>query len=78
VWKLISGTSVVQEHGLLMMFAAVLTLVGLQLIAVGLLGELGVWQYFNGSARRPYSISQVLETPAVDGTVNAEQRIRVE
>ena len=32
-------------------------LVGLQLLAIGLLGELLVWQYFNPSARTPYSVS---------------------
>jgi len=33
--------------------------VGLQLVALGLLGELEVWQYFNPSARRPYAVSEV-------------------
>ena len=65
VWKVISGTSIVEQHGLLMIFAAILILVGLQLLAVGLLGELGVWQYFNPSARRPYAVSEVLEVGAV-------------
>lgn len=65
VWKVISGTSIVEQHGLLMVFAAILILVGLQLLAVGLLGELGVWQYFNPSARRPYAVSEVLDVGAV-------------
>ncbi len=59
--KVIYGTSVVQQHGLLLSFAAVLILVGLQLIALGLLGELAVWQYFNPSARAPYSVSELLD-----------------
>ena len=59
--KLIFGGSVLQQHGLLMTFAAVLILVGLQLLALGLLGELIVWQYFNKSERTPYAISQVLD-----------------
>ena len=61
VWKVIYGTSIVQQHGLLMVFAGMLILVGLQLLALGLLGELQVWQYFNRSARTPYSISEVVE-----------------
>lgn len=65
IWKVISGTSIVEQHGLLMIFAAILILVGLQLLAVGLLGELGVWQYFNPSARRPYTVSEVLDVGAV-------------
>jgi glycosyltransferase involved in cell wall biosynthesis len=61
IWKFLHGTDVLPEHGLLLIFAAVLILLGLQLIALGLLGELGVWQYFNPSARRPYAVSEVLE-----------------
>lgn len=62
--KVIFGISIVQQHGLLMAFAAVLVLVGLQLLALGLLGELLVWQYFNPSARKPYSVSNVLDVRA--------------
>lgn len=64
VWKVLTGIDVVQQHGLLLVFAAVLILVGLHLIAVGLLGELQVWQYFNRSERRPYTVSEVLDQPA--------------
>src|SRR5215469_8885944 len=63
--KVVSGSSIVQQHGLLMTFAAVLILVGLQLLALGLLAELLVWQYFNPSARTPYSVSRVLDMNAV-------------
>src|SRR5271166_6238036 len=63
-WKIIYGISIVQQHGLLMVFAAVLILVGLQVLALGLLGELGVWQYFNPSARKPYSVSEVIDVRA--------------
>jgi len=64
IGKLITGVGVLQQHGLLLVFAAVLILVGFQLIALGLLGELDVWQYFNRSERRPYSISEVLDQNA--------------
>jgi glycosyltransferase involved in cell wall biosynthesis len=60
IWKLATGTDVLQQHGLLLVFAAVLILVGIQLTAIGLLGELQVWQYFNRSERRPYAVSEVL------------------
>jgi hypothetical protein len=59
IWKIFTGIDVVQQHGLLLVFAAVLILVGLQLVALGLLGELNVWQYFNPSGRRPYAVSEV-------------------
>jgi len=64
IWKVLTGIDVVQQHGLLLVFAAVLILVGLHLIAVGLLGELQVWQYFNRSERRPYTVSEVFDQPA--------------
>lgn len=64
IWKVVTGIDVVQQHGLLLVFAAVLILVGLQLIALGLLGELEVWQYFNRSERRPYAVSVVLDQHA--------------
>ena len=62
--KFILGTSIVQEHGLLIVLAAVQVLVGLQLVALGLLGELQVWQYFNPSARKPYAVSEVVAAPS--------------
>ena len=61
IWKLFTGSDVVQQHGLLLAFAAVLILGGIQLVALGLLSELQVWQYFNPSARRPYAVSEVLD-----------------
>jgi ABC-type multidrug transport system permease subunit len=63
--KLLHGTDVLQQHGLLLVFAAILILVGLQLMAIGLLSELGVWQYFNPSAPRPYAVSEVLDVRTV-------------
>jgi glycosyltransferase involved in cell wall biosynthesis len=65
MWKVLLGTSVVQQHGLLLILAAVLILVGLQLVALGLLGDLQVWQYFNPSERKPYSVSEVIEVHAL-------------
>lgn len=61
LWKVFTGIDVIQQHGLLLVFAAVLILVGLQLVALGLLGELNVWQYFNPTARRAYAVSEVVE-----------------
>lgn len=61
IWKVVTGIDVLEQHGLLLVFAAVLILVGLHLIAVGLLGELQVWQYFNRSERRPYAVSEVVD-----------------
>jgi hypothetical protein len=65
--KALYRTSVVEQHALLLVFAVVLVLLGLHLVALGLLGELGVWQYFNPSARKPYSVSEILDLRAVSG-----------
>ena len=57
--KVVYGTGIAQQHGPFMVFAAVLILLGVQLLALGLLGELAVWQYFNPAPRTPYSIRDV-------------------
>jgi glycosyltransferase involved in cell wall biosynthesis len=62
IWKVVAGIDVMQQHGLLLVLAAVLILVGLQLVALGLLGELNVWQYFNQPAHRAYAVSEVLHS----------------
>jgi glycosyltransferase involved in cell wall biosynthesis len=69
VWKALTGFDVLQQHGLLLAFAAVQILVGLQLVALGLLGELNVWQYFNQSPRRVYTVSEVLDFHSSQKTV---------
>jgi len=65
--KVLFRINVVEQHALLLVFAAVLVLLGLQLVALGLLGELGVWQYFNPSERKPYSVSEIFDLRAADG-----------
>ncbi|MGH9510048.1 MAG: glycosyltransferase family 2 protein [Terriglobales bacterium] len=51
---------VIQAHGPLMLFAAVLILTGVQLLAIGLLGELQVRHYHDATQRAPYSVERVL------------------
>lgn len=68
--KIFWGVHVMQEHGPLMMSAAVLLVAGVQLLALGLLGEMQVRHYHEPSRRAPYSIDRVLrakndEEPAV-------------
>jgi len=67
VGKVLYRTNVVEQHALLLVFAAVLILLGLQLVALGLLAELGVWQYFNPSGRKPYSVSEIFDLRAAGG-----------
>jgi hypothetical protein len=65
--KVLYRTNVVEQHALLLVFAAVLVLLGLQLVALGLLGELGVWQYFNPSERKPYAVSEIFDLRGASG-----------
>jgi glycosyltransferase involved in cell wall biosynthesis len=62
-WKLRYGISVMEHHGPLMIFGAVLILGGVQLIALGLLGEMQVRHFHEPSRRAPYSVARVLRSP---------------
>jgi heme/copper-type cytochrome/quinol oxidase subunit 2 len=52
---------VMEEHGPLVVFAAVLILAGIQLLAFGLLGEMQV-RYHHESRRAPYALERVLRS----------------
>ena len=51
------------SHGPLMMLALGLLLGGLNLLAIGLLGEMQVRHYHEPSHRAPYSVDRVLRSP---------------
>ena len=58
--KFLYHAEVMTEHGPLMIFAAVLLLAGLNMLAVGLLGELQVRHFHQPTRRAPYSVDRVL------------------
>jgi glycosyltransferase involved in cell wall biosynthesis len=58
--KFLNHSDVMTQHGPLMIFAAVLLLAGLNLLAVGLLGEMQVRHYHEPTRRAPYSVDRVL------------------
>ena len=58
--KLRYHTHVMTEHGPLMIFAAVLLLAGVQLLALGLLGEMQVRHFHEPAHRAPYAVERVL------------------
>jgi glycosyltransferase involved in cell wall biosynthesis len=60
VLKLMTGHAVAGEHGPWFIIAAVLILAGVQLIGVGLLGELQVRHFFTHSQRSPYTVDRVV------------------
>jgi hypothetical protein len=60
IYKLVSNHHVVSEHGPWFIIASVLIVAGMQLIGVGLLGELQVRHFFTQSHRSPYAVERVL------------------
>ncbi len=60
--KLLHQTHLVSQHGPLMLTSAVLIVAGVQLVALGLLGELQVRHYYDPTERTPYSVERVLRS----------------
>ena len=60
VEKFLHHSDVMTQHGPLMIFTAVLLLAGLNLLAVGLLGEMQVRHYHEPARRAPYSVDRLL------------------
>ncbi len=58
--KLLTQHDVAGEHGPWFIIAAVLILAGVQLIGIGLLGELQVRHFFTHSQRSPYAVDRVV------------------
>jgi glycosyltransferase involved in cell wall biosynthesis len=58
--KFLHHSDIMTQHGPLMIFAAVLLLAGLNLLAVGLLGEMQVRHYHEPTRRAPYSVDRLL------------------
>jgi hypothetical protein len=58
--KLLYRVDVMSQHGPLMIFGAVLLLAGLNMLAIGLLGEMQVRHFHHPSHRNPYSVDRVL------------------
>ena len=52
--------NVLDEHGPLIVFAAVLIVAGVQLLALGLLGEMSVRHYHQAVPHASYSVERVL------------------
>lgn len=58
--KVLYGVHVMDQHGPLLVFAAVMIVAGVQLLALGLLGELQVRHFHEPTAGTPYSVDRVL------------------
>lgn len=67
--KLVYHDEVMLAHGPIMIFAAVLILAGVQLLAIGLLGEMHVRHYHDTVRTTPYSVDRVLRSKSEESTV---------
>src|SRR5947199_8349618 len=68
--KFLRHVPVMAEHGPLMMTALGLLLGGLNLLAIGLLGEMQVRPYHDPSRRAPYSVDRVLRSQNEEHSVS--------
>ena len=70
VQKFLHQTPIMANHGPLMIFTAVLMLAGLNMLAVGLLGEMQVRHYHEPTRRAPYSVDRVLRAQSEEHTIS--------
>jgi glycosyltransferase involved in cell wall biosynthesis len=68
--KFLQQHDVMSKHGPLMIFAAVLLLAGLNMLAVGLLGEMQVRHYHSPTRRAPYSVDRVLRAQGEESKIS--------
>jgi glycosyltransferase involved in cell wall biosynthesis len=68
--KLLHQADVMSKHGPLMLFGSVLLLGGMNLLAVGLLGEMQVRHYHEPARRAPYSVARVLRAQSEESTIS--------
>jgi hypothetical protein len=57
---------VMDEHGPLFVIAGVAILAGIQLLAIGLLGELQVRHYHTNNHRAPYAVDRLVRLRATE------------
>ena len=58
--KLFTPQHVMDQHGPLFVIAGVMILAGIQLLAIGLIGELQVRHFHHGQSRAPYAVDRVI------------------
>jgi glycosyltransferase involved in cell wall biosynthesis len=64
VMKVLTHQHIMDQHGPLFVVAGVLIVAGIQLLAVGLIGELLVRHFYQGQGRAPYTIDRVIRLNA--------------
>jgi len=69
--KLTTGHSVMLAHGPIFVIAGVLILAGIQMLGIGLLGELQVRHFHTPSHRAPYAVDRIVRLSS-----SAENQLR--
>jgi glycosyltransferase involved in cell wall biosynthesis len=60
ILKVVTGQHVMSAHGPIFVIAAVLILAGIQMLGIGLLGELQVRHFHTATHRAPYAVDRIL------------------
>jgi glycosyltransferase involved in cell wall biosynthesis len=60
VLKVITGQHIMDVHGPIFVIAGILILAGIQMMGIGLLGELQVRHFYTASHRAPYAVDRIL------------------
>jgi glycosyltransferase involved in cell wall biosynthesis len=60
ILKLVTGSHVMDVHGPIFVIAGILILAGIQMMGIGLLGELQVRHFHTASHRAPYAVDRIL------------------
>ena len=67
--KVLWNANIMSAHGPLLIFAAVLILAGVQMLALGLLGEMHVRHYHDAVRHAPYSVDRILRSKNEQSTM---------
>jgi len=73
ITKVLWHDAIMDKHGPLLIFAAVLIVSGVQLLALGLLGDLQVRNFQEPVRRVPYTVAHVLKAQSLEHPVNEPQ-----
>jgi hypothetical protein len=68
--KVLHQADVMTQHGPLIIFASVLLLGGMNMLAVGLLGEMQVRHYHEPTRRAPYSVERLLRAQSEESAIS--------
>ena len=60
ILKVMTGQHIMELHGPIFVIAGILILAGIQLMGIGLLGELQVRHFYTASHRAPYAVDRII------------------